>query len=111
MTTMPHMRSGLVIGDPYLALIGAAAGLDHIIFEGDCGAIMRALEERERSIGLIIILRSIYEECSEIKSFAEEHGDILFIHIDDPRAIEKIDPKKYYENLMAKYIGIRFELK
>ena len=111
LTFMPRIRRGLVIGDPYLALIASAAGFNYLIYNGNCSSVREALEKSLPDVGLVIVLRSIYDECVFIREFEEEHRDVLFIQLDDPRMIEKIDPKKYYEELMAKYIGMRFELK
>lgn len=111
MSSFPHMKKGLVIGDPYLSLIGVAAGFDYFIYADNCRELMEYLKEHVSDYGLVIVLRSIVRDCSDVELFEREHPETLFIHLDSPKEIEKIDPKRYYEEMIARYIGLKFELK
>ncbi|MEM1742330.1 MAG: hypothetical protein QXX35_04700 [Desulfurococcaceae archaeon] len=97
----------IVIGDPGLCLIGGAAGVDYFIYRGDCSELNNAITSEEYSV--YIILRDIYTKCKNTIDDLLKR-DVLVILIDSPKIMKEIDPKKYYEELIAKYIGIRINL-
>jgi hypothetical protein len=111
LTLAPKLKNLLIIGDPYLGLIGAAAGIEYYIFNGECNDIVDFLKDKINRYGTIIILRRISEKCDMLRKFLSQHSEVLVIMIDSPIETSKIDPKKYYEELMTKYIGLRIGLK
>jgi hypothetical protein len=111
LTLAPKLKSVLIIGDPFLGLIGAAAGIDYYIFDDNCDSIVDFLKDKINRYGTIIILRRISEKCNNLREFLSQHSEVLVIMIDSPIETSKIDPKKYYEELMTKYIGLRIGLK
>lgn len=99
-------RKILVIGDSSFCLIGAAAGTDYFVFRGDCSELSKAVSD---DYGIYIVLRDVYSNC---RSIVDElmRRDVLVIVVDSPKIMKEVDPKKHYEELIAKYIGIRINL-
>jgi len=108
---LPIMKKALLVGDPYLCLVAAAAGIDYFVFDNNCERLVEYIRGKIDDYRLLIVLRPILKECSELSKLLEEHREILPIIIDPPKELEKIDPKKHYEEMITKYIGLKFEVK
>ncbi|MET1159935.1 MAG: hypothetical protein ABWW65_03150 [Thermoprotei archaeon] len=107
MSTRPIEKPILVIGDINLSVIGVAAGTDYYVFRGKCSELNNYLgSERVSKYGVFIIARNVFEKCKEMFKNIES-ADALVIIVDQPQALKKVDPKKYYEELIAKFIGMR----
>lgn len=67
------MRKGrvLVIGDEYLALIGAAGGAHSIVYH-NCGETTGKLREVASDYAVLITYKDILSECREILSLIDE---------------------------------------
>lgn len=102
-------RKVLVVGDPAICLIGAAAGCDYYIFRNDCKDLLNYIKERADAYGVYIISRNTINKCKDI-NLELSKLDALVVIIDSPETLRKIDPKKYYEELMTKYVGMKINL-
>ena len=111
MSGLPAIKKALLIGDPYLCLIAAASGIDYFVFDGNCEKLIEYIREKIDDYRLLIVLRPIIKKCEELNDLLKEHREILSIIIDSPKVLEKIDPKKHYEEIITKYIGLKFEIK
>ncbi len=109
--TAPRERKVLVIGDPFLCLIGAAAGTDYLEFTGKCGEIEELMSKNHGEYGVVILSRTADEKCHNVfEQLKERYNDVLFIIVETPRVLAEIDPKKYYEEMIRKYIGLKISI-
>ncbi len=109
MSRIPREKKVLIIGDPALCLIGAAAGTDYFIFRNNCDELFSFLKKETEAHGVYIVLRNIIESCRGL--YEELMGrDALTVVIDSPETLEKIDPREYYEKLLIKYVGMKISL-
>jgi len=102
-------KNVLVIGDSTLCLIGVAGGADIYIFKNDCDSLGEYLSKNIDKYGVYIVSRDVYEKCVVVKNTLDQ-ANALTIVIDPPKALEKIDPKKYYEELIVKFVGMKVSL-
>lgn len=103
----PRERGVIVVGDASFCLIGAAAGASYFIFREDCGELARLISSED--YGVYIVLREVISKCRGVLSELL-NKDALVVVVDSPKAMKEVDPKKYYEDLIAKYVGIRVSL-
>jgi len=104
---IPKEKRVMVIGDPYLCLIAAAAGAGYTVYRGSCDELAGVVESEE--YGVYIVLREVYRVCKKVLDKLFEK-DALVVIVDSPKVMKEVDPKKYYEDLVAKYIGMRISL-
>ena len=109
MSLSPREKKILVIGDVNLCIIGAAAGTDYIVFRGECDEIRDFIRSNVEEYGVYIVTRDAHDKCKEVFDELEELG-VLKIVIDSPKIMKEIDPRKYYEELMAKFVGMKISL-
>ncbi|NPA98784.1 MAG: hypothetical protein GXO43_05330 [Crenarchaeota archaeon] len=109
--TAPREKKVLVIGDPFLCLIGAAAGADYLEFTGKCDDVEEIISKKHSEYGVIILSRTTTDKCGKtIDEFKERYSNILFITVESPKILAEIDPKKYYEEMIRKYIGLKISI-
>ncbi len=109
MSSIPREKKILVIGDINLCIIGAAAGTDYYVFRGECSELSTYVDEHLGEYGVYIITRDVYNECrEELKKVLE--GEYLSIIVDPPKIMKEIDPKKYYEELITRFVGMKISL-
>lgn len=111
MSYFPKEKKILVIGDPYLCLIAAAAGTDYLEYKGTCREINEYLRKNICKYGVVIITHNVLENCQDILNLLKKQDDLLVVAIALPQELKKIDPKKYYEKLITEYIGLKISLK
>jgi len=105
--SIPREKKVIVIGDTGFSLIGAAAGTDYYIFRNDCSELDNVLTSED--YGVYIILRDVYNKCSKYFKQLYERN-VLVVVVDPPKVMKEIKPKEYYEELIAKYIGLKISL-
>ena len=109
MSSVPREKKIVVIGDAILCLIGAAAGADYYVFKEDCSELENFLEERIDEYGVLIIGRNVVDKCRVLYDRLMR-TDVLTIVVDPPKVMREIDPKKYYEDLITKFVGMKISL-
>ncbi len=102
----------VIIGDRILCLIGLAAGVDCIEYYGvNCSDVKDSFEKNIDKYGVTVVSRDVYSECRELREVLERiSNDILVVVIDTKKAVEEIDVRKYYEDKIRKYIGLKVTL-
>lgn len=112
MKTRIARKNVLIIGDRVLCLIGSAAGLDYFEFSGEnCEDAYDFLSKNIMNYGVIIVSRETITLCKNINMLLKNLPEnILSIIIDTPRTMEKVDIRKYYEDVVRKYIGLKITL-
>ncbi|OYT40887.1 MAG: hypothetical protein B6U89_00660 [Desulfurococcales archaeon ex4484_58] len=109
MNSLPRENKILVIGDANLCIIGAAAGTDYYVFRGECRDLSTYIDEHLNDYGVYIVARDVYNRCeNELRKILE--SEYLLIIIDPPKIMKEIDPKKYYEELVTKFVGMKISL-
>ncbi|RLG81298.1 MAG: hypothetical protein DRO13_01560 [Thermoprotei archaeon] len=106
----PREKNIVIIGDVITCLIGVAAGLDHLVFRENCKDIDDFISENIDRYGVFIVTREVANACRESMDKLEEAG-VLAIVIESPRIAKEVEPRKFYEGLIAKFIGMGISLK
>ncbi|MCD6487702.1 MAG: hypothetical protein J7K21_00565 [Desulfurococcales archaeon] len=101
----------LFIGSKPLVLIGLASGFDSIeVYSNEC-RLPEHFGEKIRIYGAVIVDEEVYSSCPELKKIIddiEEH--ILVIKVPPPARAIGVEPKRYYEELVSKFVGLKIRL-
>lgn len=109
MSVMPREKEIIVIGDVNLCIIGVAAGTDYYVFREDCNDLSTFINEKINDYGVYIVSREVYNKCNNLFKQLSEKGYLVIV-IDPPKILRKIEPKKYYEEMITRFIGMKIEL-
>ncbi len=109
MSMAPREKKIIVIGDSSICLIGVAAGTDYFVFRNDCKELHEFLRENSEEYGVFIVSRNIVNKCKEVNDFLNTLKALTVI-IDPPKVMKEIDPKKYYEELVTRFVGMKVSL-
>ncbi|MEM1532849.1 MAG: hypothetical protein QXV30_06805 [Desulfurococcaceae archaeon] len=112
LTRAPVEKRILLIGDKVMCLMSAAAGIDSIEYLGsNCKEIEELLRSEWSKYGVMILVKNAVDECSNLRKFLNElPEEVLVTIIEHPKLIAEADPRKYYEELLKKYIGLLVQL-
>ncbi|MCS7128230.1 MAG: hypothetical protein N3E36_03520 [Sulfolobales archaeon] len=112
LTKAPVEKRILLIGDKVMCLMGAAAGIDSIEYlGGNCREIEEFLKSEWSKYGVMILVKNVVDECSSLRKFLSElPEEVLVTIVEHPKLIAEADPRKYYEELLKKYIGLLVQL-
>ncbi len=102
-------KNVLFIGDPILKIMGLACGAKVIEVHPDTCETPPDIEKILADTGVVVIDERVYDRCGKLKNLLDSlEESILIVKIPPPDKL--IEPKKYYEELIRKAIGLKISL-
>ena len=106
---MIKRRNIIFIGGSIIKIIGLSTGSMVIEVQPDTCSLPQDFEKYIADAGVIVVEEEIYNKCSNVKNVLERIKESALV-ITLPHPWRVIEPKKYYEELLRKIIGLRISL-
>lgn len=99
----------LFIGGPIIKVLGLSCGALVVEVDPEKCEVPTNFRDMVYNSGVIVVEEDVYNKCSNVKELLDQvEESCLIVKLPHPRKI--VEPRKYYEELLRKIIGLRISL-